>query len=71
VQLGLTAYMRWSENWSVHVLDCRRQAHCCHCCACVCAAVRDKVFLEHIFSSTAILSYILFWMIFYNICHVF
>lgn len=31
----------------------------------------DKVFLEHIFSSTAILSYILFWMIFYNVCHVF
>jgi hypothetical protein len=34
-------------------------------------ACRDKVFLEHIFSSTAILSYILFWMIFYNVCHVF
>lgn len=32
---------------------------------------RDKVFIEHVFSSTAILSYILFWMIFYNICHVF
>eukprot|EP00775_Hariotina_reticulata_P004719 gene4719-4969_t len=31
----------------------------------------DKVALEHVFSSTAILSYILFWMIFYNICHVF
>ncbi|WIA19146.1 hypothetical protein OEZ85_003794 [Tetradesmus obliquus] len=31
----------------------------------------DKVYLEHIFSSTAILSYILFWMIFYNVCHVF
>eukprot|EP00879_Flechtneria_rotunda_P013546 GHRR01014144.1.p1 GENE.GHRR01014144.1~~GHRR01014144.1.p1 ORF type:complete len:132 (+),score=45.15 GHRR01014144.1:325-720(+) len=31
----------------------------------------DKVVLEHVFSSTAILSYILFWMIFYNICHVF
>lgn len=35
------------------------------------ASCRDKVFLEHIFSSTAILSYILFWMIFYNVCHVF
>jgi hypothetical protein len=34
-------------------------------------APRDKVFLEHVFSSTAILSYILFWMIFYNLCHVF
>lgn len=34
-------------------------------------ACRDKVFLDHIFSSTAILSYILFWMITYNVCHVF
>lgn len=38
---------------------------------CVCVTCRDKVFLDHIFSSTAILSYILFWMVFYNLCHVF
>lgn len=25
----------------------------------------------NVFSSTAILSYILFWMIFYNLCHIF
>ncbi|KAF8064484.1 Emc6 [Scenedesmus sp. PABB004] len=31
----------------------------------------DKVALEHVFSSTAILSYILLWMLFFNVCHVF
>eukprot|EP00877_Chromochloris_zofingiensis_P002155 jgi/Chrzof1/11940/Cz06g15120.t1 len=30
-----------------------------------------QVLVEHVFSSTAILSYILCWMIFYNLCHVF
>jgi hypothetical protein len=35
------------------------------------SACRSQVYLEHVFSSTAILSYILFWMIFYNVCHVF
>lgn len=32
---------------------------------------RNTVVIEHVFSSTAILSYILFWMIAYNLGHVF
>ncbi len=44
--------------------------------SCATAAVlvcghRDKVLLDHVFSSTAILSYILSWMVFYNLAHVF
>ena len=26
---------------------------------------------EHVASSTAVMSYVLLWMIFYNLCHVF
>ena len=32
---------------------------------------RNNVVLEHALSSTAILSYILFWMVAYNLGHVF
>ena len=31
----------------------------------------SPVLTEHIFSQVTVLSYILFWMIFYNLCHVF
>ena len=35
------------------------------------SARRDKVVLEHVFSSTALLSYVLCWMIGYNLGYVF
>jgi hypothetical protein len=37
----------------------------------LCPARRDKVVLEHVFSSTAVLSYFLCWMLAYNLGHVF
>jgi hypothetical protein len=35
------------------------------------AARRNTLLLHEVFGSTNILSYILFWMIFYNLCHIF
>jgi hypothetical protein len=34
-------------------------------------ARRNTLLLHEVFGSTNILSYILFWMIFYNLCHIF
>lgn len=32
---------------------------------------RNNLMFVGVFSSTTLLSYILFWMIFYNLCHIF
>lgn len=32
---------------------------------------RNMLLFHDTFSSTPLLSYILFWMVFYNLCHVF
>lgn len=31
----------------------------------------STLLLENVFSSTTLLSYVFFWMLFYNLCHVF
>lgn len=36
-----------------------------------CFQMWSQVLTEHVFGQTAVLSYLLFWMVFYNLAHVF